>query len=198
MSWQAVTWVLEHSQAIHSSRLVLLSIASHANREGRESWPSVETMCIEARLSRRIVQYCLRELEEIGELRTIPRIDTSNSYELPLVNAWLAAQSLRTPPAQSKTSRERKLTQKGALTAAPEPFLNHPKEEPSSEKPQEKPVLCNVGERSKTTSDLEGQAEVDRLIQGRAIKKVARKMSFPKRRTIEDQKAELRLKGWLQ
>ncbi len=108
MSWQAVTWVLEFSEATLGSRLVLLSIASHANREGRNSWPSVATICGEARLTRREVQYCLRELEKIGELKTIQRSGGSSMYHLPNVEFWIGAQTLRglgTIPAQNTTGR---------------------------------------------------------------------------------------------
>ena len=179
MSWQAVTWVLEQSRAVHSSRLVLLSIASHANREGKQSYPGVETICIEARLGRRAVQYCLRELEELGELRTVLRKMNSNSYELPFVEAWLGAQSLRPSGAQKSADRGRKNRPKGAHTRAHEPFPNHPIE-PSKEKPQETSSFPVLGEPSKTIPQIEEQAEVDRLIQGRTVKQIGETKTVPR------------------
>ena len=97
MSWQAVTWVLERSEATLGSRLVLLSIASHSNREGRQAWPSVDTISLEAKLSRREVQYCVRELEDSGELHCVRGGGRghSNHYELPFVAEWLYAQNVR-------------------------------------------------------------------------------------------------------
>jgi hypothetical protein len=91
MSWQAVTWVLELSEATSYSRLVILSIASHCNREGKNAFPSFDTIAREALISRREVIYCVQELEERGELlvhRGIGR-GNPNHYELPQVGRWL-------------------------------------------------------------------------------------------------------------
>jgi len=125
MSWQAVTWVLEQSQATLGSRLVLLSIASHANREGHNSWPAVETICLETRLSRREVQYCLRQLEELGELKTRAKRGRPNMYDLPLVTTWLGAQDLRV----SKSLRGAQTHSTVAHPIAHEPFKAEPSKE---------------------------------------------------------------------
>ena len=133
MSWQAVTWVLEHSEATLGSRLVLLSIASHANREGKSAWPSVDTICLEAKLSRREVQYALRSLEASGELRTKQIRGQSSHYELTQVEAWIGAQSLRpanSAPAQSTTRGAQPSAQGGAQSSAPEPSLNRQLNQP--------------------------------------------------------------------
>ena len=91
MSWQAVTWVLENSEATLGSRLVLLSIASHANREGKSAFPSLDTIVLETLLSRREVIYAVQSLEELGELRVERGIGRGNpnNYELPRVAPWL-------------------------------------------------------------------------------------------------------------
>lgn len=91
MSWQAVTWVLEQSEAELGSRLVLLSIASHANREGKNAYPSLDTIARESLLSRREVIYCIQALEEKGELQVTRGIGRGNPnvYVLPLVLRWL-------------------------------------------------------------------------------------------------------------
>lgn len=68
MSVQAVSWVLERSEAHLGARLVLLSIANHADRQGCNAWPSVSTIALEAHMSARQVQRCMRELVQIGEL----------------------------------------------------------------------------------------------------------------------------------
>lgn len=73
------------------SRLVMLSIASHANREGKSSFPSLDTIALETLLSRREVIYAVQSLEELGELtvhRGIGR-GNPNNYNLPRVAAWL-------------------------------------------------------------------------------------------------------------
>ncbi len=91
LSWQAVTWVLEQSEATLGSRLVLLSIASHSNREGKNAFPSLDTIAREALLCRREVMYCVQSLEELGELRVHRGIGRGNPnhYELPRVPVWL-------------------------------------------------------------------------------------------------------------
>lgn len=47
MSIQAVAWVLEHSTTKGLDRLVLISLANHANEDG-ECWPSIERIAAEA------------------------------------------------------------------------------------------------------------------------------------------------------
>ena len=176
MSWQAVTWVLEQSQATLGARLVLLSIASHANREGRSSWPSVETVCIEARLTRREVQYCLRSLEEAGELHTIRGggRGKSNSYELPFVLDWVTAQTLRSSEKQRNQSEKgRKMEQKTAHPIAHEPFPNHPNKEPSLEN-QENLSVPVLREPPEGITQEERESEVASIATGRAIKTLGR------------------------
>ena len=91
MSWQAVTWVLEFSESTGYSRLVMIAIASHANREGKNAFPSLDTIALEARISRREVIYCVQSMEELGELRVTRGIGRGNpnSYEFPHVEQWL-------------------------------------------------------------------------------------------------------------
>jgi DNA-binding transcriptional MocR family regulator len=67
MSMQAVVWVLEHERSTEgTARLVLLSIANHANREGTDSWPSIDTIAWEVNRDRRTVQRALQWLAEQG------------------------------------------------------------------------------------------------------------------------------------
>jgi len=188
MSWQAVTWVLEQSQSTLGSRLVLLSIASHANREGKQSWPSVETICIETRLSRREVQYALRDLEESGELITHARKAQTNSYELPHVGIWLGAQSLH--------PQGRNLRQKGAQSSAPEPLRNSQKK--NLPEKQEEDSSISVLEPPQSITQEERESEVNRLSINRAIKTLARKREIPQSTmSLDEQKAELRRLGYL-
>jgi hypothetical protein len=186
LSWQAVTWVLEQSESVLGVRLVLLSIASHSNREGKSAWPSVDTICLEARLSRREVQYCLRKAEQSGELRTIPQKGRPNSYELPLVIKWLGAQNLRMSKLHTPSTVAHPNAQGGVQSSAPEPFL-----QPSKER-EEPNFLSNLSEPSKNLSaDL--QSSKSRLL----IRSLGRKIKPQPTKSWEQQKAELRQKGFL-
>jgi Helix-turn-helix domain len=85
MSVQALSWVLDNSESEHAARLVLISIANHCDKFGRNAWPTIATIGSEARLCEREVRQSLRELESLGELLTLtaagPR--RSNLYSLP-------------------------------------------------------------------------------------------------------------------
>jgi hypothetical protein len=62
------SWVLRNSRATLGSRLVLLVLADYADEDGGSCWPSVATIARESLLSERQVQYCLRHLEQLGEI----------------------------------------------------------------------------------------------------------------------------------
>src|SRR6266851_5018714 len=115
MSWQAVTWVLENSEATLGSRLVMISIASHANREGKNAFPSMETIGLETLMSEREVRYCVRALEELGELRVIRGIGRGkpNNYELPRVAIWI--EKVQSLPLSGKR-KGAKYSLKGAIS----------------------------------------------------------------------------------
>lgn len=68
MSFKAVDWVLDHSQAEGSARLVLIVLAENADQDDGSCWPSVNTIARRARISTRSVQYALRQLVDMGEL----------------------------------------------------------------------------------------------------------------------------------
>jgi hypothetical protein len=93
MSVQAMSWVLEHSESRLGARCVLLSIANHADREGRNAWPSVKTIAIESRLGEREVQYAVKTLKQLGELEVTPGGGRGrpNTYRLPLMGGKLAS-----------------------------------------------------------------------------------------------------------
>ena len=63
-----MAWVLNKSKATLGSRLVLLSIANHADATGMNSWPSIPIIAKESKLSERQAQNCIKNLERIGEL----------------------------------------------------------------------------------------------------------------------------------
>ncbi len=73
MSVQAISWVLEHSPAKGTDRLVLIAIANHAgpitHMGTYEAWPGVETIAREAGLDRpRTAQDALSRLVAAGAL----------------------------------------------------------------------------------------------------------------------------------
>jgi hypothetical protein len=68
VSVQALSWVLENSEARLADRLVLVSLADHAKSDGTAAWPSIDTIARHARLSRRQVQYSLAALEAAGAI----------------------------------------------------------------------------------------------------------------------------------
>lgn len=71
MSWQAASFVTEHSQHKGSYLLTLLMIANHAHADGTGAWPSIATLARETRMSERGVQYCIQKLRDSGELEVI-------------------------------------------------------------------------------------------------------------------------------
>lgn len=71
MSNKHLTLVRERSRARNSARLLLFALADRANEKG-ESWPSVETLMRDTRLSRGGVFHATKEAERLGELRVEP------------------------------------------------------------------------------------------------------------------------------
>lgn len=81
MSVQVISWALEFQDLPLDSRtgrpdsgcaFVLVALANHADRDGCNSFPSIETVCWYTKLSERTVQYKLRSLEEAGVIVRTP------------------------------------------------------------------------------------------------------------------------------
>lgn len=68
MSVAALSWVLEHSDARLADRLVLLVLADHAKSDGTGAWPGIDTIAVQARVSRRTAIYSLQALEAAGAI----------------------------------------------------------------------------------------------------------------------------------
>ncbi len=66
-----MTWVLEHSEARLSDRLVLLALANFAHDDGSMAFPAVATLAHKARLGRSTCQTSLRRLEKSGGIATV-------------------------------------------------------------------------------------------------------------------------------
>lgn len=63
-----MAWVLKHSTTTGTDRLVLLSLANHANEHG-QAWPSVRTIAKEANVAERAVQRSLSSMRKAGLIR---------------------------------------------------------------------------------------------------------------------------------
>lgn len=92
MSIQALSWVLEHSESSGYARCVMFSIANHADREGTNAYPSLETIARESKCSPATVKRMLVQLRDtLGELDWIRGIGASktNYYWLPKMRLLL-------------------------------------------------------------------------------------------------------------
>jgi hypothetical protein len=78
MSIEKMAAVLHHSTTSGSTKLVLIGIANHDGDGG--AWCSTTTLARYANIERRQVKKILRELEELGELITVPRTGLTNLY----------------------------------------------------------------------------------------------------------------------
>jgi Helix-turn-helix domain len=89
MSIQALVWVIEYSESRLADRCVLISIANHCDREGKNAWPSINTISHEAKVSPRQAQVSIARLAKTGEL-SIARNQGphgTNLYSLPSLKA---------------------------------------------------------------------------------------------------------------
>lgn len=68
MSLQALTWVLEHSEATRGGRCLMFAIANYADARGGGCYASTATLAKEARISRRGTQKALDKLVEDGHI----------------------------------------------------------------------------------------------------------------------------------
>jgi len=76
--WTNSVWT--HSRVSGAALLVLLALADHAQDETGEAWPSIAHLSRKTRMNQRRVQRCLRRLEQLGEIRTVPRSGHSSMY----------------------------------------------------------------------------------------------------------------------
>jgi Helix-turn-helix domain len=118
MSIEAVSWVMRHSRASGVARNVLTVIAWHADRTGRNSWPSQETIAREANTSARRVRTSVAALRRIGELKAISPAKKSRGksycYSLTLVSNQIDL-PLELVPVPRGTPRPRDTTSPGQI-----------------------------------------------------------------------------------
>lgn len=70
MSIEALTVVLNHSQAKGAVKLILIGIANHINPDNDGAWPSQAKLASYANCSERYVHDAVEELVRMGELQT--------------------------------------------------------------------------------------------------------------------------------
>ncbi len=102
MSWEATTWVVDHSKQKTSCYFVLLIIANHCHSDGTGAYPSIDRLARECRMSVRNVSRIIEKLEKSGELK-IERNEGpkfTNLYSLPLI--------IRTPDRMSPLTSKAK------------------------------------------------------------------------------------------
>jgi hypothetical protein len=73
MSIEALTVVLNHSQAKGAVKLILIGIANHINPDNDGAWPSQAKLASYANCSERYVHDAVAELVQLGELRIAAR-----------------------------------------------------------------------------------------------------------------------------
>ena len=98
-------------------KIVLLALADQANDEGRQCWPSVETIMRRSGQGERTVRRALSSLEEKGHLTRNHRINDSTQYHLhPCQNGTPA----KSAPVPKPTVRGAKLAPKPPVTTIPQ------------------------------------------------------------------------------
>lgn len=128
MSVQALSWVLENSEARLGARLVLIAIANEADRLGEKCFASVTTLAAAAKMSERQTRTTLRALEKLGEIEHagLSRFGT-NIYRLPgmaqdrlLVEAGANLAGAESAPGQNPTEGGAE-SDRGVSDSAPDP-----------------------------------------------------------------------------
>lgn len=98
MSWQATSWVIEHSKQKGSSLLVLLCIANCANESGTNCWPSKARLSRDTRMSPRQLDRIVNQLEASGELAVVHSTGRfPNHYSFPFMTNPVKMSGLPTP-----------------------------------------------------------------------------------------------------
>lgn len=69
MSVQAMSYVIDNSRQKGVGYTLMLMIANHADRYGRNAFPSIPTLAAECRASERMIKRLLPAVEQAGELR---------------------------------------------------------------------------------------------------------------------------------
>ncbi len=153
MSVQALTWVLEHSRAEHSARLVAIALANHAGTDGADAYPSIPTIAREARIGESTVRAAIEQLKDLGEIEEVgvSRLRT-RVFRFPMTPADSG------PPQILDPRRIQRLTPQilaaDPAGSAPEPSLTVPQPEDTPPTPRKRgepgpPPERPVGDRAR-------------------------------------------------
>ncbi len=168
MSVKATSAVWEQSAAVGPARLVLLSIADHADPVG-VAWPSVARLARMCQLSGRSVQKHILSLEELGELRRSFNEGRrgTNVYEILLnFDENSKKKGVQKPPSESTPRQNRHpVNSEGSPPSIPTPPPVNLGSEPLSEstpeplrttkKQEREPAREELGEESPSPSDFQ-------------------------------------------
>jgi DNA-binding Lrp family transcriptional regulator len=132
MSTHVTSWVFKHSdEATPGRRLVLLVLADHADKDGRNAYPSVATIAHETRMSERGVRYALRELERSGQIESLGIHPQLRTTEYRVVMGQPLQGGTECLGATDDTAMGQMASEK-VSPFAPKPSLRQPSLEPSS------------------------------------------------------------------
>ncbi len=149
MSGYVTGLVLKRSTMKGAARMVLVVIAESCGDDGKEAWPSIETIAARAAITRRAAQAGIRACQEAGELIVEehmggplerPSRYRTHRYSIPL-GAWRIAEGeeageeesrgvprspLNGSGVQSDASEGRNLTRSRGVPRSPKPSLEPP------------------------------------------------------------------------
>lgn len=109
----------------HPMLLVALALAEQADSEGRNIFPSVDLVAVETRLSRRSVQYQIRDLQELGFLILMEKGGgRKNPNRWAIDVAWLERQPDRVKVMRAEKEAKNQSSEKGAPPALIQPVDN--------------------------------------------------------------------------
>ena len=107
MSYTAVQAVLKNSKQSGTTKLVLVCIAEHSNKESGKAWPGIETLAGYCNVSKQSIHNALNKLVEAGELEIHYKAGPKgvNVYRILCLNdseqsSWLDSQTVK-PALQS-------------------------------------------------------------------------------------------------
>jgi hypothetical protein len=175
MSVQAMSWVLEHSTAEHSARLVHISLANHANGDGEDSYPSIGRIACETLLGESTVRAAIERLKDAGMIVEIG-VSSKRTRRFRLILADPADPAESAPP---QNLHPRRIEQPSPQDLARDPAESAP--EPLTE-PSKDPSLSS----SPDGAEPETRHDVQRLCQ---LLAELRRHNDPKAKVRPDTKA---------
>ncbi len=177
MSWQAVDAVFENSRSKGNARLLLLTIAEHADKDTGECWPGIGRLMKRAGLSRATVCHHLDTLKKMGELKVVRKGGGrySNRYRVMLIDQsrTLTSPDSGLPTIQTAAGVELRLQQSEFRTAA----VNTGRHEPSSNASSNLQGIVSSEEaaqaqREGTTEERGTGTPASRRVQGTTVRAI--------------------------